>query len=48
LLELIEKKWRTDFGADAARDGVEEHAALTQSIAGLYAEWESIQESERL
>ena len=51
LLELIEKKMADpDFFkvADAARNGVEEHASLTQSIAGLYAEWESIQEPESL
>ena len=49
LLELLEKKMADpDFFkvSDAAREGVEEHAALIQSIAGLYAEWEAIQGGE--
>jgi ATP-binding cassette, subfamily F, member 3 len=29
-----------------ARDGVEAHTALSRSIAGLYAEWETIQDGE--
>jgi len=49
LLELVEKKMADpDFFkvADTARDGVEEHTALIQNIAGLYAEWETIQDGE--
>ena len=49
LLALLEKKMADpDFFkvADTARDGVEEHAGLVQNIAGLYAEWETIQDGE--